>query len=360
MRSHSIAWVRTRFVTMTHQPSSRRRLRCFALTCFLIATMVSCAAAQTEGPKCSFNVTNISFGTVDLQKGNAYDAAGTFTYACTGDSREIIRICPSWGVGDGGTRWMTDAGGNKLLYNLYTDPDRTTVWGTWYSKDVKGASIDVPLGRSQRTTGSVPVYGRITANQQNVPPGAYKAAINKGNAAIAYAYSSQGSCDSIKHGDRVSVGPSVVAVVSGGGSTGPGAITAPDASHANPNATPQATSAPPDQPQKRSTFQKLMDNAKYQQEQQNRAAGTGNQSSDSSQQSKAEDRAKYLESHSCMTTMGADKANGLADDCNKVTSAPHSACNVQENTCEEIQKATQKGCWGMAASAPDFCFTKYR
>ena len=33
---------------------------------------------------------------VDLQKGNPYDAAGTFTYACTGNSREILRICPSW------------------------------------------------------------------------------------------------------------------------------------------------------------------------------------------------------------------------------------------------------------------------
>ena len=61
-----------------------------------------------------------------------------------------------------------------------------------------------------------------------------------------------------------------------------------------------------------------------------------------------------------MTTDGADKANELADDCNKVTSAPHSGCNIQENTCDEIRKATQKGCWGLGASAPDFCLTKYR
>jgi spore coat protein U-like protein len=362
MTLHAIASSGTHLASEFNQSSGRKRLRCLALVCFFAAAMASCAVAQTQGPKCSFSVTNISFGTVDLQKGNPYDAAGTFTYACTGDSREIIRICPSWGLGENDTRWMTDAGGNKLFYNLYTDPDRTTVWGTWYSKNVKGASIDVPLGRSERTTGSVPVYGRITANQQSVPPGTYKAAINRGNAAIAYAYSSQGSCDSIKHGDRVSVGPSIMAVVPGAGSTGPGAITAPDATHANPNATPQATGAAPDQPQqRRSTFQKLMDNAKYQQEQQNKAASAsaGSSSSDSSQ-NKAEDRAKYLETHSCMTTMGADKANELADDCVKVTSAPHSSCSIQENTCEEIQKATQKGCWGLAASAPDFCLTKYR
>jgi len=35
-----------------------------------------------------------------------------------------------------------------------------------------------------------------------------------------------------------------------------------------------------------------------------------------------------------MTTDGADKANELADDCNKVTSAPHSGCNIQENTSD--------------------------
>jgi len=328
----------------------------------LFAASAACAMAQSPAPKCSFNVSDISFGTVDLQKGNAYDAAGTFTYACTGDSREIIRICPSWGLADDGTRWITDAEGSKLFYNLYTDPERVTVWGTWYSKSAKGPSIDVPLGRSERATGSVPVYARITASQQAVPPGTYKGAINKGNAAIAYGYTSQGSCDSIKHGARVSVGPSVIAVVQGGGSTGPGAITAPDATQANPNATPQAANASPDPPKKKSTFQKLMDNAKYQQEKQQNAANgsSGSQSSDSSQQNKTEDRAKYLETHSCMTTMGADKANELADDCNKVTSGSHSACNIQENTCEEIQKATQKGCWGLAASAPDFCLTKYR
>ena len=46
-----------------------------------------------------------------------------------------------------------------------------------------------------------------------------------------------------------------------------------------------------------------------------------------------------------MTTDGADKANEFADDCNKVTSAPHAACNIQQNTCDEIRNATQKGCW---------------
>ena len=110
--------------------------------------------------------------------------------------------------------------------------------------------------------------------------------------------------------------------------------------------------------QQKSLMQKLKENAEYQQQQQNRAASASSSGSDSSQ-SKQEERAKYIETHSCMTTDGADKANALADDCNKVTSGSHSGCNIQENTCDEIRKTTQKGCWGLAASAPDFCLTKY-
>ena len=153
-----------------------------------------------------------------------------------------------------GSRWMTDAGGDKLIYNLYTDPDRTTVWGTWYDKTTKGASIDVPLGRSQKTTGSLPIYGRIAANQRNVPPGAYKATINGGNAAVSYGYASKGSCESFKHGSRVSVGVSIAATVRGGQS-GPGAITAPDATKPQASSSPQATTGEAEG--KKSVFRKL-------------------------------------------------------------------------------------------------------
>lgn len=71
-------------------------------------------------------------------------------------------------------------------------------------------------------------------------------------------------------------------------------------------------------------------------------------------------RATFLETHACMTTDGAEKANALFEDCKRVTSGSHGSCNIQQNSCEEIRKATQKGCWGLAAEGPDFCFTKYR
>jgi hypothetical protein len=72
-----------------------------------------------------------------------------------------------------------------------------------------------------------------------------------------------------------------------------------------------------------------------------------------------ERHASYVESHSCMTTDGADKANELTADCEKVTSGSHKDCNIQENTCDEIRNATPKGCNDLAAEGPDWCLTKY-
>ena len=111
---------------------------------------------------------------------------------------------------------------------------------------------------------------------------------------------------------------------------------------------------------------KLMANAQYQQAQQNGASdddlaplGTRTAGNGQASHSDQEKRADYIESHSCMTTDGADKANALAADCEKVTRAPHKDCNIQQNTCDEIRKATRNGCYGLAAEGPDWCLTRY-
>ena len=75
-----------------------------------------------------------------------------------------------------GPRFMTDPAGNKLFFNLYTDEARITVWGSWYS-GTKAPTIDVPLGRSQKTTGSAVIYARVDPNQQSIPNGVYNSAI---------------------------------------------------------------------------------------------------------------------------------------------------------------------------------------
>jgi spore coat protein U-like protein len=362
--------------------------------CILVAILSPSARAQGDAsaPKCTFSVSNISFGTVDVKNGRPYDATGTLTYACTGDSREIVRICPSLGLAGNGTRFMTDAAGDKLVFNLYSDTSRITVWGTWYGK-IKAPSIEVPIGRSQTGGGTATIYARLDPNQQTVAAGVYNSAINGSNSAFAYNYASKGSCDAIKSGDRVSVPVSVTARVSDGGPSAQ-PIVAPDATHTTDPGSNNVTNPPT--PEKRSLWQKLADNAQYQQQknQGNAPSQSGpkplckmsdsdvhlvdgnwsgpnciavnadgkpvhpeevQQQTDSEQTQRS---AEYIESHSCMTTMGADKANQLADQCAKATTGSHPGCNIQQNTCDEIRDATRHGCDRLGASAPDFCLTK--
>ncbi|MBV8709975.1 MAG: hypothetical protein JO182_08805 [Acidobacteriaceae bacterium] len=61
--------------------------------CAALILLFSSTKAQAQGPQCTFNMTNISFGTVDLRSGRPYDAGGTFNYTCTGSARDIVRIC---------------------------------------------------------------------------------------------------------------------------------------------------------------------------------------------------------------------------------------------------------------------------
>jgi spore coat protein U-like protein len=315
--------------------------------------LASCARAEDGKPQCSFNVTNISFGTIDPKNGHPYDATGTLNYACTGDSREIVRICPSLGIPPSGPRYMTDASGNKLFFNLYTDEARATVWGSWYA-NIKAPTIDVPLGRSERVTGSIIIYARVDANQQNVPAGVYSSAIKGGNSAFAYDYVSTGSCQSpIKGaGTKVSVPVAITTRVGDGGpSSQP--IVAPDATHNQASGSNTINSNSPQE--HNGLMQTLLANAQYQQRK-NQAAVD---SKATSGQAEGNGRAEYLESHSCMTSAGAQKANELAADCEKVTDAPHKSCAIQENTCDEIRSATQKGCWAKAAEGPDWCLTRY-
>jgi spore coat protein U-like protein len=176
---------------------------------------------------CSFSMSGISFGTVDLSTGRQADAVGNFTYACTGASRQMVRICPSWDIGSPG--YLQDGAGHRLVFGLFSDESHASVWGTWFARN-QGFTIDVPMGRSERTMGSAPVYAAIPGGQTGVPPGTYRATIGGGHVSIAYANASNGSCDSIKHNYNVSrVSFTVSAVVTGpavpmapvGGAAGP-------------------------------------------------------------------------------------------------------------------------------------------
>ena len=356
-------------------------------------------------PKCTFSATPISFGTIDIRNGRPYDATGTFDYTCTGAPREIVRICPSFGIPKDGPRYLTDDAGHKLFFDLYTDEARSDVWGSWFAK-TKAPTIDEPIDHSQKTSNSVTIYGLVAPGQQDIPPGVYKSDISGGNSVTLYSYASHGACVGSINGPSAHPAVSISARV-GNGDPSAQPLTAPDAARTT-GGSPQSSSP---QPQEHHGFwQSTGDNAKYQQDKQNGTLTDDERSasrdrnhppsgskplckmSDSDvrladgtwaglnciavdasgkpvykpgeRPSVVDDeqtnRAAYIESHSCMTTLGTDKADALADDCTRATQSPHSACNIQQNTCDEITDATKRGCDSLGIRGPDFCLLRYR
>lgn len=189
----------------TIQQLSSRKVATVCVVCVgALAVLSSAPAAHAQSdanarPKCTFSMSNIAFGTIDIATGRQMDTTGTFTYACTGDDHEVVRICPSFGTEPDGGRVMKDASGHTLAFNLYQDADRHNVWGTWFGKASQGPTIDVPLRRSGSGNGSATVYARIIDGQTSIAPGNYSATQSGNTTSIGYDYASKGSCSSIKH-----------------------------------------------------------------------------------------------------------------------------------------------------------------
>ncbi len=174
-----------------------QRLGCVALLCF-----VWCGFAQAQN--CSFTVTPIEFGAVDVTANTTISGSGTFSASCTGTAGRPLLICPNFGSGSGGSnpdgslRQMTN-GTSYLNYNLYKNAAMTNVWGSF----VHGFGTATPppmtmtLNASGRGNKSRTLYAKITAAQQTTPIGAYQSVISGYDSQVFYAYDTGQTCDTL-------------------------------------------------------------------------------------------------------------------------------------------------------------------
>jgi spore coat protein U-like protein len=145
----------------------------------LLAACLLPAPAYATQPSCSATITSIAYGTVDVLLNQSVDATGTLQITCDGGANDTARVCLNLGratpAPGGSSRRMTDGGGNYLNHELYSDPARTQVWGSWAGAGYGsgGREIDIPLGPTGRATVTRTIYGRVLAGQQAVPPGSY-------------------------------------------------------------------------------------------------------------------------------------------------------------------------------------------
>ena len=121
----------------------------------------------TVGKNCTISTNALAFGTYDPVVANAsanLDGTGSVTVGCTRGA--IASIALGGGSNSSGsTRRMADGTGNFLLYELYSDSSRTTVWNS-------GSGALTLTAAPSRATRDLTVYGRISSSQ-DVPAGTY-------------------------------------------------------------------------------------------------------------------------------------------------------------------------------------------
>lgn len=125
---------------------------------------------------CTVSTTSIVFSTYDpLSSGNV-DNAGNVRIGCGGTLGLLVpfNIALSVGTGNSYSDRAMASGSNRIAYNLYTDSNRTIIWGDGTSGTglpSGGVLLDL-LGLG--TPINFPIYGRIPGGQTAAVPGAYQ------------------------------------------------------------------------------------------------------------------------------------------------------------------------------------------
>ena len=154
---------------------------------FVIVLAPSTAMAQS----CSFNISSVSFANLDTLSSTPTDITATVAVSCSGTPLTTVRICPSIGAGSGGAtssaRQMA-SGASTLAYQLYQDPGRTLVWGS-YNWALPGTppTIDLPLALNGTGSANLTIYARAFGGQGTVAPGNYATSFSAADTDFMYA-----------------------------------------------------------------------------------------------------------------------------------------------------------------------------
>ena len=126
--------------------------------------------SATVAASCTITGGNLSFGTYNTVSGAQVDSTAILTVACTSGTDTTLTLGEGTHPDGASTpdlpaRRMNDGGANFLSYSLFSDAQRTTVWGN----SPGSARGYLALSSAQA---NLSVFGRITASQ-DVPAGTY-------------------------------------------------------------------------------------------------------------------------------------------------------------------------------------------
>ncbi len=138
------------------------------MCCIVVLTVLFFSSSAYAA--CTVSATPVSFGSYDVFSPGPLDTTGTITIDCDDKPPPRVTISIGQSMYSGGfdPRAMQLTTGSELLfYNLYTDSNRTTIWG-----DGSGNTMTVQGKVKNKKPLISTVYGRVLP-LQNVEAGAY-------------------------------------------------------------------------------------------------------------------------------------------------------------------------------------------
>jgi spore coat protein U-like protein len=121
--------------------------------------------SATVNAVCAITASDLAFGTYSAQSANALVGTTLLQATCTPQTTYSIGLNEGTSPGATVDQRNMVSGTNKLNYQLYSDTNRTTVWGTTPSARVTGVGTGTAVPHT--------VYGSVPAKQANIAQGIY-------------------------------------------------------------------------------------------------------------------------------------------------------------------------------------------
>lgn len=132
----------------------------------------SLSVTASVAANCTITTSAVAFGAYDPVSANATAAlngTGAVNVTCTTGASTTVTLGQGSNAGTGSSdtapaRRLTDGSSHFLTYSLYSDTNRTTVWGNTAGTGVPSTGTGTQV--------ALTVYGAVGAGQ-NVPTGSY-------------------------------------------------------------------------------------------------------------------------------------------------------------------------------------------
>ena len=135
------------------------------------AILLALLAGGRAEEGCTITATGVNFGTYDVVAAAPVDSTGRITFLCDLLTSAVSIFLDRGGASTFAGRRMLK-GSEPLLYNLFIDPARSSIWGD----GTEGTSTYVNSNPVMNIDVIVPIFGRIPA-RQDVSAGRYTSTV---------------------------------------------------------------------------------------------------------------------------------------------------------------------------------------